>query len=114
MLRWSSAGHPPPLLLGEDGGVEVLERPAELLLGTGIPTARSDHLPDLRPGDTVVMYTDGLLEHQRTGIDEGVQRLSAVLGDLAGRSADKVCDEVLARLITGPADDIALLVARPR
>jgi phosphoserine phosphatase RsbU/P len=115
VLRWSSAGHPPPLLLREGGGVEVLERPAERLLGTGVPTARSDHLLDLRPGDTVVLYTDGLLEHQRIGIDEGLRRLSAVLAGLAGRSADEVCDEVLDRVVAGPADDdVALLVVRPR
>jgi serine phosphatase RsbU (regulator of sigma subunit) len=114
-LRWSSAGHPPPLLLREDGDVEVLDRTAERLLGTGIPTNRSDHLLGLGPGDTVVLYTDGLLEHQRTGIDEGLQRLSGVLSGLAGRSATEVCDEVLDRVVTGPADDdIALLVVRPR
>jgi phosphoserine phosphatase RsbU/P len=114
-LCWSSAGHPPPLLLREDGGVEVLERPADRLLGTGLPTGRNDHLLELHPGDTVVLYTDGLIEHQRTGIDEGLRRLSAVLGGLAGRSAAEVCDEVLDRVVTGPADDdVALLVVRPR
>jgi serine phosphatase RsbU (regulator of sigma subunit) len=93
----------------------VLERPAERLLGIGVPTGRSDHLLELRLGDTVVLYTDGLLEHQRTGIDQGLRRLSAVLAGLAGRSAAEVCDEVLDRVITGPADDdVALLVVRPR
>ncbi len=114
-LRWSSAGHPPPLVLREHGEVEMLERPAERLLGTGIPTVRSDHLVELGAGDTVVLYTDGLIEHQRTGIDEGLLRLSAVLAGLAGRSASEICDEVLHRLISGPADDdVALLVVRPR
>ncbi len=93
----------------------MLERPAERLLGTGISTRRSDHLLDLRPEDTVVLYTDGLLEHQRTGIDEGLRRLSAVLAGLVGRSAAEVCDEVLDRVVTGSADDdVALLVVRPR
>ncbi len=114
-LRWSSAGHPPPLLLREHGGVEVLERPAERLLGTGVPAGRSDHVLDVRLGDTVVLYTDGLLEHQRTGIDEGLRRLSLVLAGLAGRSAADICDEVLDRVVTGPADDdVALLIVRPR
>jgi phosphoserine phosphatase RsbU/P len=93
----------------------VLERPAERLLGTGASMGREDHLLDLRPGDTVVLCTDGLLEHQRTGIDDGLRRLTAVLAGLAGRSAAEVCDEVLDRVITGPADDdVALLVVRPR
>jgi serine phosphatase RsbU (regulator of sigma subunit) len=114
-MRWSSAGHPPPLLLREDGDVEVLERPAERLLGTGEPVPRSDHLLDLRPGDAVVLCTDGLLEHRRTGIDEGLERLSAVLAGLAGRPAAEICDEVLDRVVTGPADDdVALLAVRPR
>lgn len=114
VLRWSSAGHPPPLLLREDGGVEVLERPADRLLGTGVATRRGNHVLDLRRGDTVVLYTDGLIEHQRTEIDEGVQRVSAVLAGLAGCSADEICDAVLDRVITGPADDdVALLVVRP-
>ncbi|MBJ7451017.1 MAG: SpoIIE family protein phosphatase [Blastococcus sp.] len=115
VLRWSSAGHPPPLLLREDGGVEVLERPSDRLLGMEIPTVRSDHVLQLRPGETVVLYTDGLLEHQRTGIDEGLQRLSAALAGLAGRPAAEICDELLDRVVTGPADDdVALLVVRPR
>ncbi|RBY77095.1 histidine kinase [Blastococcus sp. TF02-09] len=114
-LCWSSAGHPPPLLLRAHGGVEVLERPSERLLGLDVPTRRTDHVLELAPGDTVVLYTDGLLEHHRTGIDEGLQRLSAVLSGLAGRSADEICDEVLRRVVTGPADDdVALLVVRPR
>jgi serine phosphatase RsbU (regulator of sigma subunit) len=115
LLRWSSAGHPPPLLLRANGGVEVLERPAERLLGTGEATSHSDHLLDLHPGDTVVLYTDGLLEHQRTGIDEGLRRLAVVLEGLAGRSAAEICDEILDRVVTGPADDdVALLVLTPR
>jgi serine phosphatase RsbU (regulator of sigma subunit) len=115
VLRWSSAGHPPLLLLREDGGVDVLERPAERLLGVDALAGRSDHERVLRNGDTVVLYTDGLLEHRRTGIDEGLRRLSDVLAGLAGRSAAEICDEVLDRVITGPADDdVALLVVRPR
>jgi hypothetical protein len=115
VLRWSSAGHPPPLLLREQGDVEVLDRPAERLLGTGLPTLRSDHQLELGLGDTVVLYTDGLLEHQRTGIDEGLRRLSSVLTGLSERSAAEICDEVLDRIVTGPADDdVALLVVRPR
>jgi phosphoserine phosphatase RsbU/P len=115
VLRWSSAGHPPPLLLREHGGVEVLERPAERPIGADVPPERSDHVLHLRPGETVVLYTDGLLEHERTGIDEGLQRLSAVLTGLAGRPAAEICDELLDRVVTGTAyDDIALLVVTPR
>jgi sigma-B regulation protein RsbU (phosphoserine phosphatase) len=112
-LRWSSAGHPPPILMRSDGRTEVLEAAPERLVGTGEPAVRTDHVTDLDPGDTLVLYTDGLLEHQRTGIDAGLRRLTAVLADLAGRPVEDLCDEVLQRVVCGPADDdVALLVVR--
>jgi serine phosphatase RsbU (regulator of sigma subunit) len=114
-LRWARAGHPPPLVVGVDGTTRYLHDATGAVLGVrGAPPFTDGH-DRLEPGDTVVLYTDGLIEHQRTGIDEGLLRLSAVLAGLAGRSASEICDEVLHRLITGPADDdVALLVVRPR
>ena len=78
-LRWSSAGHLPPLVLRAAGGTEMLDTFPETLLGTGVARPRSNHLATLHPGDTVVFYTDGLVEHGRTGIDEGLARLIGVV-----------------------------------
>jgi phosphoserine phosphatase RsbU/P len=112
-LRWSSAGHPPPLLLRADGGVRVLATPPERLLGTGSATARGDHEMPLDPGDTVVLYTDGLVEHGRTGIDPGLERLTRALAGLAGHPLEDLCDELLDGILTGRADDdVALLAVR--
>ncbi|RFU22058.1 PP2C family protein-serine/threonine phosphatase [Geodermatophilus marinus] len=113
-LRWSSAGHPPPLVLRADGGVRVLGTTPERLLGVGPPAVlRTDHRAALRSGDVLVLYTDGLLEHGGTSIDEGTDRLAAVLGGLAGRPLEELCDGLVDGVLTGRArDDVAVLAVR--
>src|SRR4051794_5313717 len=112
-LRWSSAGHLPPLLLRPDGTVLSLASPPERLLGSGSPCARSDQEVLLSPGDTVVFYTDGLIEYGRTGIDEGIDRLAAQLTDRANLPLEDLCDRLLSRVPTGRSDDdIAILALR--
>jgi sigma-B regulation protein RsbU (phosphoserine phosphatase) len=112
-LRWSSAGHPPPLLLHPDGAVQVLDNRPERLLGWEEPGPRSDHTASLHPGDTVLLITDGLIEHGRTGVDEGLTRLTGVLADLPDLPLEELCDRLLDRVLTGRADDdIALIAVR--
>jgi PAS domain S-box-containing protein len=112
-LRWSSAGHLPPLVLRAAGGTELLDTRPETLLGTGISPARSDHLATLHPGDTVVFYTDGLVEHGRTAIDEGLTRLALLVEEQRGASLDALCDGLLAGIVRHRSDDdVALVVVR--
>jgi serine phosphatase RsbU (regulator of sigma subunit) len=112
-LRWSSAGHLPPLLLRATGGVEVLDSPAERLLGAESTGLRTDHQAQLEPDDTVVFYTDGLVEHGRSGIDEGIARLTGVLAALGGREPGDICDQLLGRIVSGRTDDdVAILAVR--
>jgi sigma-B regulation protein RsbU (phosphoserine phosphatase) len=112
-LRWSSAGHLPPLLLRDDGTVLTLGSPPERLLGSGSACARSDQEVLLSPGDTVVFYTDGIIEYGRTGIDEGIDRLTGHLADLAELPLEDLCDRLLDRVPPGRADDdIAILALR--
>ncbi|MGK5110680.1 SpoIIE family protein phosphatase [Geodermatophilus sp. CPCC 205506] len=112
-LRWSSAGHLPPALLRPDGTVQLLDSRPERLLGAGSPAPRSNQEAVLHPGDTVLFYTDGLVEHGHTGIDDGLTRLAGELALLADSPLDKVCDQLLDRIAVGRADDdIALLAVR--
>jgi serine phosphatase RsbU (regulator of sigma subunit) len=109
-LHWSSAGHLPPAVLRADGAVELLDTPPEILLGTGAPPPHSDHDVVLGAGDTLVLYTDGLVEHGRSGIDDGLGRLTDALAELGGLDVDRLCDRLLDRVVTGRTDDdIALL-----
>jgi serine phosphatase RsbU (regulator of sigma subunit) len=114
VLRWSNAGHPPPLLIAPDGRANLLERPVNLLLGVDPDAPRQHHAVALRPGTTVVLYTDGLVERRDASLDEGLGRLLAAAPGLAGRPVDEVCDELLDRLDPDLTDDIALLAVRVR
>jgi PAS domain S-box-containing protein len=112
-LRWSSAGHLPPALLHPAGAVALLASPPERLLGADATAPRTDHEAILHPGDTVLFYTDGLVEHGRTGIDQGLDRLTAILTGLVDVPLDKVCDQLLDHVLPDDADDdIALLAVR--
>jgi serine phosphatase RsbU (regulator of sigma subunit) len=67
----------------------------------------------LGPGDTVLLYTDGLIERRDRDIDAGTDELIAVLQKCAGLSLDELCDGVHARMFLPDAeDDVALLAVR--
>ncbi|WP_114257085.1 SpoIIE family protein phosphatase [Streptomyces sp. Go-475] len=73
-LVWAQAGHPPPLLL-RDGEARYLDRPRGMLLGaTGTPVFEEAECR-LAPGDRLILYTDGLVEHPPESIDLGLERL---------------------------------------
>ena len=111
-LRWSNAGHPPPLLVRADGRSEFLARRPELLLGVRPETERSDAEVDLSPGDTLVLFTDGLVEKREQPIDDGLARLRTTASAAHALPADEMCDALLADLVEGNEDDVVLLVAR--
>jgi PAS domain S-box-containing protein len=113
-LRWSNAGHPPPLLLHADGRVEELagQRP-ELMLGVDPATRRSEHTVTFRRGATVLLYTDGLVEGRDLPLDDGIARLRGALGELGSLPLERFCDAVIERLRPeGLQDDIALVAIR--
>ncbi len=112
LLRWSNAGHPPPLLLAPDGTAALLERQVNLLLGVTPDAPRRHHTVVLPPGSTVVLYTDGLVEHRDATLDAGLGRLLALGPAVAGRPVGELCDELLDRMEPDLTDDIALLAVR--
>ncbi|MFH9732898.1 SpoIIE family protein phosphatase [Streptomyces sp. NPDC017260] len=113
-LRWTSAGHPPPLLLTPEGDARYLEEGQGLLLGARLGT--DGHRPDptvpLPPGSTLLLYTDGLVEVPGSDLDTGLGRLRRNALAVAHEPLDTLCDEVLARMPPGNTDDIALLALR--
>jgi serine phosphatase RsbU (regulator of sigma subunit)/PAS domain-containing protein len=113
-LRWSNAGHPPPLLLHVDGRIEELatER-AELMLGVDTSARRTESVVTVRRGATLLLYTDGLVEGRDLPLDDGIARLRAALAELADRPLAELCDEVIERLRPeGLQDDVALVALR--
>jgi PAS domain S-box-containing protein len=113
VLRWSSAGHLPPVLLAPDGTTTVLDTPPDLMLGVDPDAPRRDHTADLSVGSTVLLVTDGLVERRCSDLDVGMAALRAALADLGGSPLEELCDTVLARLVPGdPDDDVALVAVR--
>ena len=112
-LRWSNAGHLPPLLRTADGSVLRLEAKPNLLLGLDRRTERVDHVVDLPPGSTLLLYTDGLVERRDEMLEDSIGALAEAFGTLGGAAPGAVCDALLdaVRAETGD-DDIALLVLR--
>ncbi|WP_327363956.1 PP2C family protein-serine/threonine phosphatase [Streptomyces sp. NBC_01296] len=114
-ITYSSAGHPPPALLRTDGTVEFLDQATDPPLG-----ARPDHVA--RPqattpfteGDTLVLYSDGLIERRREDIDTGVARLAGALVHHRGADPEPLADALLLDLLpaVGATDDTALVIVR--
>jgi PAS domain S-box-containing protein len=111
-LRWSSAGHPPLLVLDPDGEVSVLagER-ADLLLGVDPSLPRREHELVLVSGSTVLLYTDGLVEGRDEELDAGIERLRGLFAELGPLPLDELCDGLVERLRPGGSEDDVALVA---
>lgn len=109
-LRWSNAGHPPPLLVSADGTVTRIESTPELMLGVAPQTERSDHCCDLPAGSTLILYTDGLIESRTLSLSEGIERLARALSEHHDASLDQLLDRTLLDLRADDQDDdIAVL-----
>ena len=87
-LRYANAGHCNPLVAGADGAVRELDDADGVVLGLE-PSVRYDAgEAELRPGDTLMMYSDGISEALNAADEEfGAARLKAALGDAAPDSA---------------------------
>ncbi|MFD3975566.1 PP2C family protein-serine/threonine phosphatase [Streptomyces cyaneofuscatus] len=114
LLSTCSAGHPPPLVLRGDGTVsEVLS--GGLLLGVLDDVSYDSHEERLAPGDTLVLFTDGLTESREADgtFFESVLpgRLAALRGSDAAHIAESLARQAKVFRDSGQ-DDIALLVAR--
>jgi serine phosphatase RsbU (regulator of sigma subunit) len=114
LLRWSNAGHPPPLVVSPTGAVTVLAREPDLLLGVDPTVPRADHTAALRPGATLLLYTDGLVERRGATFDAGLAWLVGAVGGWGPLPVEELCDRLLAELAGAVEDDVALLVVRAR
>jgi sigma-B regulation protein RsbU (phosphoserine phosphatase) len=114
-LTISCAGHPLPLLLRADGSVEKVAEPGRVL-GPFSELASVDRVLRLDPGETLLLYTDGVTDARGPDGFFGDERLRAALAACAGSSADdtvKAIERSLRDFHGGrPRDDIAFVVLR--
>ncbi|MEU9442246.1 GAF domain-containing SpoIIE family protein phosphatase [Streptomyces sp. NPDC048304] len=113
---WASAGHPPAVVRGADGTVRVLGDKPGVMLGIPVTYTYADHVADLQPGSSLVLYTDGLVERRAQGIDPGIERLGRALGALSApeleQDLDAAADALLKPLLHDSErdDDVCLLL----
>ncbi|MFC8228967.1 PP2C family protein-serine/threonine phosphatase [Streptomyces sp. NPDC057287] len=114
-LRLASGGHPPALVLRSDGRAEFLRTPGGMLVGALPAAPFSTAHTVLAPGDTLLLYTDGLTE-ARTGPTRkdlyGEDALQVFAAALAPAAPQDVVDSLIALLNgfgAGLDDDTALL-----
>jgi serine phosphatase RsbU (regulator of sigma subunit) len=113
-LTWTNAGHPPMLLAGPGGQVERLDEHGVLMWPGAKRFVRTDQRRTLLPGSTLLLYTDGLIEHRGHSLDDAIDRAAAILS--AG-PADRPLPDLVRQLTTEIAspsadDDLALLAVR--
>jgi PAS domain S-box-containing protein len=111
-VRLALGGHPPPLVLRADG---ELEAPGTfgVLLGTLDDPPVFDTEFALRPGDLMLLYTDGVTEAGPRDAPLGQRGLTNLLATLGDRAPEQIVDAVEQAVVSAqagePRDDIALL-----
>jgi serine phosphatase RsbU (regulator of sigma subunit)/anti-sigma regulatory factor (Ser/Thr protein kinase) len=112
VLRYSCAGHPPPLLVCPEG-VRLLDGGRGVPLATSVQLPRREATVTLDGAATLICYSDGLIERRGTDIDTRLRQLQQAVAELAGGPLTSLCDGVLDRMVgdTPLNDDVALLCA---
>jgi serine phosphatase RsbU (regulator of sigma subunit)/anti-sigma regulatory factor (Ser/Thr protein kinase) len=109
----SRAGHPPPALRTAGGEIRYLETGSTLPLGIDDRVKADEAEYAVNPGDTLLLFTDGLVERRRESINTGFDRLRDAFTS-APSDVEELCDYILERTVTEQAshDDIAVLAVR--
>lgn len=110
-ITYSNAGHPPPLLVHEDQ-VVWLDQALATPLAVDEATRREATVA-VRPGDLLVLYTDGLVERRGERLDLGLRRLADAAVALRDAPVEEVANRLIEELVgTTARDDVALVVKR--
>ena len=113
VVHFASAGHLPPVVISADGG----PRPVDVSIAPPLGTYAYNTCPEQElafgAGETMLLYTDGLIERPRVPLDRSLEQLlDAVTG---ATTAEDACLLAMDRLVPqrGPRDDVAVIAVRP-
>jgi integral membrane sensor domain MASE1/anti-sigma regulatory factor (Ser/Thr protein kinase) len=113
-IALANGGHPAPLLLRAGGEVEEVARNGGKLLGIYSDPELADQRVELLPGDSLILFTDGLTE-QRDPRDDHRDRIRQLLIAGAGAGASETASRLGELVLSGngkPDDDVAVVVLR--
>jgi len=120
VLRWARAGHLPPVLL-RDGVARELPLPGGVLLGMDPDSCYEEATQALEPGDSLLLFTDGLIERRGDSIEDVLGEFVATVaatrpGPASGGelTAAAQADQVMASAVSDTGDDACLVVVRIR
>ena len=111
---YSSAGHPPPILVMADTATTLLEGASATPLGLPYDRSRPEARTTMPPRSTLLLYTDGLIERRREPLDHGIQRATDLVQDNRDTALEGLADQIMSRLAPsgGYQDDVAVLLYR--
>ncbi len=115
-LKYSNAGHLPPLVIGQDGTVRQLDT-GGLVVGLFGDVTYSDDSVEMNPGDILVAYSDGITEPENEFGEFGGERLIELVHENRHLPLDRISDIVVSAVtdwIGGneQPDDVTLVLAR--
>jgi GAF domain-containing protein len=108
--RWAVAGHPAPLLIPFGAPPQYLDLPARPPLGVDAVPAEDREIT-LETGDSLLLYTDGLVERRGESLEDGLARLLAAAVS-APRDANGLADGIVEALCGDLSDDCCVLVVQ--
>ncbi len=110
VLHWARAGHLPPILV-RDGAAAMLPLPAGVLLGLDPDAEYEEATLTLRAGDTLLLFTDGLIERRARSISDALRELAATAATVAPDAAAHA-DLILSSAVSDTGDDACLVAVR--
>ena len=114
-FRFTAAGHLPPLVISRERQLFVTGGRADPPLGTGRFPAFRQRVVPLEPGDTLLLYTDGLIERRHESLTRGLERLREAAAPIWEVRDPHEAMAIVVNALLGdarPSDDVALLLLR--
>jgi sigma-B regulation protein RsbU (phosphoserine phosphatase) len=111
-LRYANCGHPPPILVRADGAVERLSSTATVL-GVFSTWTSEEKTVQLKPGDTLVIFSDGVTEAGiESGAEFGEDGLLSLMRANAGTPAETLVNQIVDAVAGEKHDDVTVVVVR--